>query len=255
MATKKTTIVFSINVHENLNFLIKQLEDIKRNVLVDYIVIINANEHMYNEITNSGMIADAGADANTDNAASNIVLYPWYVEKIHNHGTLTKGIYLNLAYAVSNYIFEYFVVLSSRNLFYNKLHKGNYKDIPRICESTSIDNLNIYEWHWRLFIQTKLAEHIIENNLLFSKSYEFHEGLTFDYQLSQNIVGFLQGNEDIKNDLFNFNWGVEEFALHSIALNLNGYYYHIGNWTLTDDYINIDKLPKDRFVYKTFRSI
>ena len=249
MATKKTTIVFSINVHENLNFLIKQLEDIKRNVLVDYIVIINANEHMYNEIKYSELITEAIA------AKLNIVLYPWYVEKIHNHGTLTKGIYLNLAYAVSNYIFEYFVVLSSRNLFYNKLHKGNYKDIPRICESTSIDNLNIYEWHWRLFIQTKLAEHIIENNLLFSKSYEFHEGLTFDYQLSQNIVGFLQGNEDIKNDLFNFNWGVEEFALHSIALNLNGYYYHIGNWTLTDDYINIDKLPKDRFVYKTFRSI
>lgn len=253
MATKKTTIVFSINVHENLDFLTKQLDDIKRNVLVDYIVIINANEHMYNEITNSGMIADAGADADADTDNANIVLYPWYVEKIHNHGTLTKGIYLNLAYAVSNYIFEYFVVLSSRNLFYNKLHQGNYKDMPRICESTSIDNLNIYEWHWRLFIQTKLAKHIIENNLLFSKSYEFHEGLTFDYQLSQNIVGFLQGNEDIKNDLFNFNWGVEEFALHSIALNLNGYYYHIGNWTLADDYINIDTLPKDRFVYKTFR--
>lgn len=253
MATKKTTIVFSINVHENLDFLTKQLEDIKRNVLVDYIVIINANEHMYNEITNSGMIADAGADTDTANAASNIVLYPWYVEKIHNHGTLTMGIYLNLEYAVNNYIFEYFVVLSSRNLFYNKLHQCNYKDIPRICESTTINNLNTHEWHWHLFIQTKLAEHIIENNLLFSKSYEFHEGLTFDYQLSQNIVGFLQGNEDIKNDLFNFNWGVEEFALHSIALNLNGYYYHIGNWTLADDYINIDTLPKDRFVYKTFR--
>lgn len=249
MATKKTTIVFSINVHENLNFLIKQLEDIKRNVLVDYIVIINANEHMYNEIKYSGVITEEIA------AKLNIVLYPWYVEKIHNHGTLTMGIYLNLEYAVSNYIFEYFIVLSSRNLFYNRLHQGNYKNLPRICESNTIDNLNIHEWHWHLFIQTKLAEHIVENNLVFSKSFEFHEGLTFDYQLSQNIVGFLQCNEDIKNDLFQFNWGVEEFALHTIALNLNGYYYHIGNWTLTDDYINIDKLPKDRFVYKTFRSI
>jgi hypothetical protein len=249
MATKKTTIVFSINVHENLNFLIKQLEDIKRNVLIDYVVIINANEHMYNEIKYSGLITEDTA------AKLNIVVYPWYVEKIHNHGTLTMGIYLNMEYAVNNYIFEYFIVLSSRNLFYNKLHQDNYKDMPRICESVSANNLNTHEWHWHLFIQTKLAEHIIKNSLVFSKSYEFHEGLTFDYQLSQNIVGYLQGNEDIKNNLFDFNWGVEEFALHTIALNLNGYYYHIGNWTLTDDYINIDTLPKDRFVYKTYRSI
>jgi hypothetical protein len=249
MATKKTTIVFSINVHENLNFLIKQLEDIKRNVLIDYIVIINANEHMYNEIKYSGLITEEVA------AKLNIVLYPWYVEKIHNHGTLTMGIYLNMEYAINNYIFEYFIVLSSRNLFYNILHQDNYKNIPRICESVSVNNLNTHEWHWHLFLQTKLAKHIIENSLVFSKSYEFHEGLTFDNQLSQNIVGFLQCNEDIKKDLFDFNWGVEEFALHTIALNLNGYYYHIGNWTLTDDYINIDTLPKDRFVYKTYRRI
>lgn len=242
MAIKNPTIVFSINVHENLNFLIKQLEDIKRNVLVDYIVIINANEYMYNEIINSGMNTDA-----------NIVLYPVYVNKIHNHGSLTKGIYLNLEYAINNYQFEYFVILSSRNLFYNKLHQGNYNNIPRIYEGTSINVLNIQEWHWPLFLQTKLAKHIIANNLIFSKSYEYHEGLTFDYQLSLNIVGFLQGNEEIKNDIFDFNWGVEEFALHTIALNLNGYYYHIGNWTLADDYINIDTLPNDRFVYKTYR--
>jgi len=243
MAAKKTTIVFSINVHENLNFLIKQIEDIEKNVFVNYIVIINANEHMYNEISNSGFLA-----TNAD-----IVLYPEYVNKIHNHGSLTKGIYLNMEYAINNYQFEYFVVLSSRNLFYNKLHECNYKNILRICEGTTNNNLNIYEWHWQLFLQTKLAKHIIANNLIFSKSYECHEGLTFDYVSSVNIVGFLQQNEDIKTDLFNFKWGVEEFALHTISLNLNGYYYHIGNWTLTDDYTNIYKLPKDRFVYKTYR--
>lgn len=87
---------------------------------------------MYNEIKYSELITEAIA------AKLNIVLYPWYVEKIHNHDTLTMGIYLNLEYAVNNYIFEYFIVLLSRNLFYNKLHQGNYKDMPRICESTTI---------------------------------------------------------------------------------------------------------------------
>jgi len=49
---------------------------------------------------------------------------------------------------------------------------------------------------------------------------------------SVNIVGFLRGNEDIKNDIFFILTG--EFDLHTITLNVNGYYYHIGYWTLTE---------------------
>lgn len=244
MASKKTTIVFSINVHENLNFLIKQIEDIEANVLVDFVVIINANEYMYIEIFNNELLK----------ARDNIILYPEFVNKIHNHGSLTKGIYLNMEYAIENYQFEYFIVLSSRNLFYNKLHKDNYNNLPKICDGLYINQFNFYEWHWPLFLQTELGKYIIANNLLFCKSYEYHEGLTFDYVSSIKIIDFLKENEDIKNNIFNFNWGVEEFVLHTISLNLNGYYYHIGNWTLNDDFLNIDNLPKDKFVYKTFRN-
>lgn len=243
MSSKKTTIIFSINVHENLNFLIKQIEDIEANVLVDFVVIINANEYMYIEIFNNDLLK----------AKDNIILYPEFVNKIHNNGSLTKGIYLNMEYAIKNYQFEYFIVLSSRNLFYNKLHNDNYNNLPKICEGLYINQLNVNEWHWPLFLQTELGKFIIANNLLFCKSYEYHEGLTFDYVSVIKIIDFFEKNEDIKNNIFEFNWGVEEFALHTISLNLSGYYYQIGNWTLNDDFLNIDNLPQDKFVYKTFR--
>jgi hypothetical protein len=89
MATKKPTIVFSINVHENFNFLKKQIEDIETNVLLDFVIIINANEYMYNEIINSNILY----------IKPNIELYPMFINKAHNHGSLTKGIYLNMEYS------------------------------------------------------------------------------------------------------------------------------------------------------------
>ena len=106
-----------------------------------------------------------------------------------------------------------------------------------------------------MFFQTKLSECIIMNNLIFSKSYEYHEGLTFDYISSLKIVEFLQNNELIKNNLFEFNCCVEEFALQTISLNLTGYYYQIGNdaGSGDDHYDIISELPKDLFVYKTIR--
>ena len=46
-------IVFTINVHENLSFLRKQLDNIQKHVFVEYVVILNANHFMYNEILKS----------------------------------------------------------------------------------------------------------------------------------------------------------------------------------------------------------
>jgi hypothetical protein len=243
MSIKKTTIFFSINVHENLNFLQKQIEDIEANVLLDFVILINANEFMYNEIMNSELLQ----------TKSNVLLYPEPINKIYCHGTIVKGIYLNMEYAVRNYQFEYFVVLSSRNLFYNTLHKDNYRAIPKICDGEPVEQL-CDGWHWNVFVNTKLGKYIIANNLRFC-SPQWAAGLTFDYTSSIQIVDFLIANEEIKEDLFNFNAVVEEFALQSISLNLSGYYYNIGNWaaTNTDDFVNIHKLPSDRFVYVTLR--
>ena len=245
MSIKKTTIIFSINVHEKFNFLQKQIEDIETNVLLDFVIIINANEFMYHEIMNSGILQ----------TKANILLYPEFINKTPFNGTITKGIYLNMEYAVRNYQFEYFVVLSSRNLFYNTLHKDNYHTIPKICDGVTFEQLKKNEWHWPSFLQTKLSKYMIVNNWRFCQSNTYHEGVTFDYASSAQIVNFFTKNEEIKEDLFNFNNCVEEFALQSISINLTGYYYNIGNWANwgEDDFLNIHKLPRDLFVYKTLR--
>ena len=236
-------IVFTINVHEKLSFLRKQLDNIQKYVLVEYVVILNANDLMYNEILKSDLLEKH----------KNVKLYPKFIKKKTFDGSLSKGIFLNMEFALNNYKFKYFVILSSRNLFYNQLNKENYNTLLKIHDKKTFKSINIHEWHWYRFFQTKLAKYVIQNNMFFG--YGHHEGLTFDYVVSKQIVDFLNANEIIKDDLFNFNWCVEEFAFQSIALMFQDYYYQIGNWPSTrgsHDHI-IHELPKDRYVFKTIR--
>lgn len=108
-------IIFSINVYENINFLIKQIKNINNYVELNYIIIINSSKYMFNEIFNCEFIK----------SNNNIILNKDYLDKKRFHGSLTKGIYLNMKYAINNYKFKYFIILSSRNLFYNKLNNNN----------------------------------------------------------------------------------------------------------------------------------
>ena len=52
----------------------------------------------------------------------NVIVNPETMEKERFHGTLTAGIYSNMIYAHKKFEFLYLIVLSSRNLFYNKLN-------------------------------------------------------------------------------------------------------------------------------------
>ena len=177
----------------------------------------------------------------------NIFLNPEYFKKKRFTGLITKGIYSNMVYAINNFEFKYFIILSSRNMFYNKLNKENYNFLPTNCKHVmkgkTIKDLEIKSWHWPSFLKTKLSKYIKENNLLFSSSP--HEGLTFDYISCQKIIDFLNNSVHIKNDLFNWKGCIEEFALQTICINLTGYYYYIGNgWDTNHD---INNLPtKDR---------
>lgn len=235
-------IIFSINVHENMNFLIKQIKNINNYVELNYIIIINSSKYMFNEIFNCEFIK----------SKNNIILNKHYLDKKRFHGSLTKGIYLNMKYAIDNYEFKYFIILSSRNLFYNKLNNKNYNSLKKINKGQIHEQINIRDWHhWSSLLQTELSKYIIKNKLLFSKNH--HEGLTFDYKSSKEIISFLNNNNDITTNLFNFNNCVEEFALQTICINLTGYYYQIGNWTEHSDDENIKNLPKNKYVYKTKR--
>tara|TARA_B100001175_G_scaffold154030_1_gene130526 strand:- start:6714 stop:7454 length:741 start_codon:yes stop_codon:yes gene_type:complete len=243
----QTDIIFSINVHEKKDFLIKQIKNINDQVSLNYIIVINPNKHMYNEISNCEFIK----------SKENIILNKNYLEKSRMHGSLTKGIYLNMEYAINNYEFKYFIILSSRNMFYNKLTNKNYNTLVKdgnISEGHrcwTYEQLNVKEWHWPSFLKTKLSKYIINKKWLFSGG--AHEGLTFDYISCKNIINFLNNNNDIRTNLFNWNKCVEEFALQTICINLTGYYYYIGNGVGTTKPHEIQKLPKNKFVYKTNR--
>lgn len=236
-------IVFTINVHEKLGFLRKQLDNIQKHVFVKYVVILNANDLMYNEILKSDLLENH----------KNVKLYPKFINKNTCHGSLSKGIFLNMEFALNYYKFKYFVILSSRNLFYNQLNEENCNTLLEIHDKKTFKSINIREWHWFSFFQTKLAKYLIQNNMFFGSGH--HEGLTFDYVVSKQIVDFLNANEIIKDDLFNFNCCVEEFAFQSIALMFKEYYYQIGNWpgeSCSDDH-RIHELPRDRYVFKSIR--
>ena len=106
----KNDFVISINVHEKPNFLIKQLENIKEYIEGKYSVILNCNEYMYNELKDKNILDD------------NVIIHPEFIHKERYTGKLFQGIYSNLKYILEhNIIFSYFVVLSSRNLFYCKI--------------------------------------------------------------------------------------------------------------------------------------
>ena len=93
--------VISINVP----FLMKQLKNIHDHVS-NYIVLLSCNRYMYQELSQYTL--------------PNVLLNPAVFEKQRFHGSLTCGIYTNLLYA-QQYDFSYFIVLSSRNLFYQTL--------------------------------------------------------------------------------------------------------------------------------------
>ena len=236
--TTNIDIVFSINVHEKVNFLIKQLENIKCFVQSKYVVVINANDTMFNILKNHEYIR------NNDN----VRIYPSYLNKSRHHGSLTKGIYLNMKYAMTHFIFKYFIVLSSRNMFYTELNPDKYKHFIERKTPRRIDKITKTSWHWHSFLKTLLSEYIIENNKLFSSC--AHEGLTFQYQACKGILSFLIEHKDIRDNIFNWKHCVEEFALQSICVNTDHTYYNIGNGVNIN---NIYDLKENTFVYKTIR--
>ena len=241
-----TDIILSINVHEKVNFLLKQLKNIQEHLLNEYYIILNCNDYMYNELKHIQL-------------PTNVIINDEVINKNRYTGTLTQGIHSNMVYALEHFNFKYFIILSSRNLFYknlsiDNLNKNNkiYTNTKEIIELNNKQNYNT--WHWPSFVNTQIAKYYIEKGLELSNS--CHEGLVFHYFVCQNISLFLEKNENIKNDLFNFKHCVEEFALQTISLyeiNKDNMYY--GYTTINKSVETNYTIPTDLnyFVYKTIR--
>lgn len=233
---KKCNIVISINVHEKPDYLMDQLDNINEYVKFQkFIIILNCNDFMHHQLISK----------REELSAKNTIINPFPLNKRRFHGSLTQGIISNMKYALENFDFDFFLVMSSREFFYQKLH--DYEQILENATECYGKNYNTNEWHWPRMKNTKLFQYIVNNNLYFSCS--AHEGLCLDVECCVNVNKFLIEHPDIESDLYNFNHCVEEFAIQSICDNY-GRYYYIGNGV---ENTSPDKANKKKFTLKTPR--
>lgn len=221
-------IVLSVNVHEKVSFLKRQLSNFEEYV-TDYVVILSCNDYMFNELKGLPL--------------KNVVVNPEIINKRRFHGSLTRGIHSNMKLAKARWAFDYFVVLSSRNLFYNKLDASKLSHLPPILPEQPQD------WWWPQMLKTRLAKFCLVKNGEFYKSP--HEGVVFKHGVCMHLLQFLEQHPKIRMNLFRFECCVEEFALQTIA-NLGGEgCTHIGYGGVRTQ----KRVPTDPtlFVYKTLR--
>jgi hypothetical protein len=261
----KYDIIISINVHEKPEYLFKQIENINEYVPLSKIIILNCNEYMLGEMKDINL--------------PNVVVYPEAISKRPFHGSLTHGIVCNMSYALNNYEFDYFLVMSSREFFYKTLDNKfeiekhivndstvqvgnvdfrlpNYYKSGTYCKTYgdhvpwmgSTDKSNLVNlWWWPKFSGTALYEYIRDHKMSFAHS--MHEGMCFRYDGCEYIINFFENNEDIMYELFEYDACVEEFALQSIASNYKGFYY-IGNGCDTK---LLNEVEPTKFTYKRKR--
>jgi hypothetical protein len=246
---QNTGIIISINVHEKPHFLLRQLDNIKQHMMGDYFVILNCNQYMFDELRNISLPA-------------NVIINPDIINKHTMSGLLAKGIYSNMKLSLERFSFQYFIVLSSRNFFYNKLSVSRLDEKQPIC-----DNIDVYfseetsksksyiGWWWGEFTQTLLAKHYLAANLPLVGTE--HEGLCFHYHVCKNIHTFFEKNIGIAENVFDFNCCTEEFALQTIATNeidpSNRYYKFMLLGHGVNTHLNPPSDP-NLFLYKTFRN-
>ena len=119
----KYDIIISINVHEKPEYLLNQIKNIQEYVPLKKKIILNCNDYMLNEFK--------------DRDIQDVEVYPKSLSKRTFHGSLTHGIVRNMSHAVNNYDFDYFLVMSSREFFYNNLNDVRKIEDNIINETTN----------------------------------------------------------------------------------------------------------------------
>jgi hypothetical protein len=259
-ATNSYDCVISINVHENTAFLLKQLDNIHKNVACTYMVILNCNDYMSYKLK-------------TIKLPSNVYIHNISLNKRRDHGSLFHGIYNNMYFAVRNLKFKYFIVASSRNMFKNFL---NITDLENLVDFTQFESSPNYltkhkeltidtvmiltpenakrkSWWWPVIVSSQLGRYCLERNRnLYTSA---HEGLVLKYETCAKIVNFLTNHPEMNMELYELNMPVEEFALQTLAKLLGDPFFYIGNGCCNEDVIpsnDLDSLDK-RFMYKVKR--
>ena len=202
--------VISINVYKCIDALKLQLQSIKEHIHAPYAVILNCDDSFFNTLQGVRL-------------EENVLINPERITKRRLHGSLMKGIVSNLNYALERFDFDFFIVLSGRTIFYKDFNKTKMETVHRQRIGPPPNN----EWHWNTFKTTRLARHYFNKGHTLHASP--HEGLVFGLDACKAMVCFLNQHKDIQEELNNFAWCVEEFALQTIAVNESSGFSYIGN--------------------------
>lgn len=214
-------LIFSINIHEQPGFLMKQLENIKENVNVPYKVLLHCNNYMFEECNRLPL-------------EENIIVHPHILEKKRHHGSLLQGMVENMEYALEHFPdFEFFIILSSCNLFFKPLNMdylksaypryNNFKQVSKNIQHNP--HLNKFQnrfavgkkWHWKKFSKTDFGNYFLKNGYALYGSP--HEGLVFSNSVVKQILLFFNNNSSLKTSVFHIELCMEELVLQTIATN------------------------------------
>lgn len=177
------------------------------------------------------------------------IINPVFTKRKRFHGSLTKCIVSNMQYIKDLQIdFKYFLVLSNRSILKDncsledfkteekemeqilskKLYKvagipirskfRNHRNrIEPLCPN-EINHDKLDQWHWPKFSQTKFFNRMRDLNSPCHATP--HEGLFFEKNTLGDILNFCNKNIEIIDDLFNFDWAVEELFFGTLCHHL-----------------------------------
>ena len=231
-------ILISINIHEKVDFLMQQLDNIHYFTShLNVCVIYNCNQFMLEELTKTNFKSYKNLK---------IIINKESIEKRRWHGSLCKGIMKNMEYVINNNIkFRNFIVISSRNIlskkldlvFINEKYKFYYENISELIKD---DRRYYFNKHHKFYICDGSKQDYWHGDMTSSRYWFWgkikdigwfkeldrnvdffiggrHEGLCIPYENVVKIVDFCRNNDEILSDCYTYNIALEEVIPQVLA--------------------------------------
>jgi len=221
----KTKFVVSINVYDDVDYLYTQLENIRDYLKLDYLVLLNCNNLMYDLLKSKNI--------------PNVYVNPNPIDKKRFCGTLFKGIYENIIFSLKNFEFEYFLVMSSKTFFFKVLGSGNIDSSLKNNRSKfsyptdyQPDSRKHTIWPrkqiWKPFSRSGFYKFIKTNNMKIQKC--MHEGLVLRNTECEDLKNFFDKNQNLLDSIYKTKTAMEEIVIPTLCVNWYGFTHGFGMW-------------------------
>lgn len=210
------------------DMLYEQLNNFNEYIKIPYIVIINCSNDLYDKLKNKKI--------------KNVILNPEHFDKKRFHGSILKGIISNINYLLSLHLdVSCILILSNRCFFKKKFYNEKIEYNPNTLRMKN--EIDIKNWHWPIFRETILFKRYDKLSL------SEHEGLLLNITEVKYINDFMNDNPNIKEELFNKDGCVEEFAIQTILINGDHNFRQLYQF---DPPENLNEKIQDIYIYKKY---